>query len=364
MPLFMDIHIIPGVKARDVAEAHRQDLLCQGEHECNCMTYWIDEKRENVFCLIEAPDKEAVIAMHTKAHGLVPHKIVEVNQNLVESFLGRIYDPGNASIAEDGLKVFQDPSFRIILLATTKDPVLLRHELSIDKANALLNSYTSSIRQQLADWEGREVPCPGTDFIASFTTASNAIDCALAIQRSVTGLKISINAGEPVSSGDHLFSDTIQLARQLAFITRATQITIAAAVKALITKDHFQQPLHYLSPQDELLLQQLFNTLDTNWQDPGFTVTEFCTAMAMSQSQLYRKTMELTHLSPNILLKEFRLNKARELMKEKRFNIAQITYDTGFTSPSYFTRCFKNSYNILPMAYLKLVDLYYFPGDL
>jgi hypothetical protein len=46
MPIYMDIHIVPGIKARDVAEAHRKDILLQEEHECKCMTYWIDEARE------------------------------------------------------------------------------------------------------------------------------------------------------------------------------------------------------------------------------------------------------------------------------------------------------------------------------
>src|SRR5688572_6404401 len=84
MPLYMDLHIIPGVKARDVAQAHVQDLLIQDEHGCTVMTYWVDEKRGNVFCLIEAPEKEAVSELHGKAHGLIPHRIIEVNNNLVE----------------------------------------------------------------------------------------------------------------------------------------------------------------------------------------------------------------------------------------------------------------------------------------
>src|SRR6476646_10720846 len=93
MPIYMDVHIVPGVKAKDVAEAHRKDLLHQEEHECKCMTYWIDEQRESIFCLIEAPTKDAVKEMHNKAHGLVPNRIIEVRSELVESFLGRIYDP-------------------------------------------------------------------------------------------------------------------------------------------------------------------------------------------------------------------------------------------------------------------------------
>src|SRR5438552_15901122 len=88
MPIYMDVHIVPGVKASDVAEAHRKDLLHQEEYGCKCMTYWIDEKRESIFCLIEAPEKEAVKEMHSKAHGLVPNKIIEVSSTIVESFLG------------------------------------------------------------------------------------------------------------------------------------------------------------------------------------------------------------------------------------------------------------------------------------
>jgi hypothetical protein len=122
MRIYMDVHIVPGVNARDAAQAHQKDMLMQEDHACKCMTYWVDEERENVFCLIEAPDKEAVVAMHNRAHGLIPNKIIEVNQELVEAFLGRIYDPVNVATADDGLKVFNDPSFRIILFTSTKDP--------------------------------------------------------------------------------------------------------------------------------------------------------------------------------------------------------------------------------------------------
>jgi AraC-like DNA-binding protein len=99
----------------------------------------------------------------------------------------------------------------------------------------------------------------------------------------------------------------------------------------------------------------LFTKLEENWQNPDFDVDEFCQAMAMSKSQLYRKTIALTGLSPNILLKEFRLEKAKELMKQKHYSISQITFDSGFTSPSYFTKCFKKKYGLLPMSYIELV---------
>ena len=138
MPIYMDVHNVPGVKARDVAEAHQKDLLHQEEYGCKAMTYWIDEKRETIFCLIEAPDKQAVEEMHNKAHGLVPNKIIEVRSELVESFLGRIYDPEDAGTSEEGLKIIRDPSFRILLVTKTTDPVLLQHKFGIEMANELL----------------------------------------------------------------------------------------------------------------------------------------------------------------------------------------------------------------------------------
>lgn len=360
----MDVHIIPGIKARDVAEAHRKDVQLQEEHHCKCMTYWIDEERENVFCLIDAPDKESVAALHSRSHGLIPNKIIEVNPDVVQSFLGRLYDPEDATTT-DGLKVFTDPSFRFILLIDIKDPVLLRHELGAEKANELLNNCSFLIRQHLAEYGGREVEHPGAGFLASFTAASKALSCALAILQltqqpgmNAVELKIAINAGEPVSSDNHLFGDAIQFARRLCSITGHSQIAITSLVKELTFKDHFQQPsnnIFTLAPQDEALLELLFTRLEENWQNPDFTVSEFCYTMAMSQSQLYRKIIEFTGKSPNIFLKEFRLEKAKELMNKQRYNISQITFDAGFTSPSYFTKCFKSNYGLLPMAYVDLL---------
>jgi AraC-like DNA-binding protein len=365
MPIYMDVHIVPGVKAKDVAEAHRKDLLHQAEHECKCMTYWIDEARENIFCLIEAPDKHAVEEMHSKAHGLIPNKIIEVSSELVESFLGRIYDPAEAITSDDGLKVFSDPSFRILIVTKIADPVLLQYKLGTEKANELLHRHNTIIRKNVAQYGGREAEHGGTGFIVSFSSAAKAVSCALAIQKdmqdanvNIAGFRIAINAGEPVEKSNKLFGDTIQLARCMCTIGKDLQVAITSPVKELVSKDHFQNKGNNfltLSPQDEVLLELLFNKLEENWQDAEFDITDYCKAMAMSKSQLYRKTISLTGLSPNILLKEFRLEKAKELMRKQRYSISQITFDSGFTSPSYFTKCFKKKYGLLPMAYLDLL---------
>jgi AraC-like DNA-binding protein len=365
MPIFMDVHIVPGVKAKDVAEAHRLDLLHQDEHGCICMTYWIDETRENIFCLIEAPDKYAVEEMHRKAHGLIPNKIIEVNSNLVEAFLGRIYDPSDAQISNEGLKVFADSSFRVLLVTKMTDPVLLKHQFGDEKAGELLSAHTSIIRKNVLQHGGREVEHEGGGFVVSFSSASKAVACALSIRKEMPDpiseqidLKLAVNAGEPVERSEHLFGETIQFALNMCRIAKEGKIAIASSVKELIVDDLFQKERKYflnLLPQDEHLLKLLLGKLEENWQDANFDLSDYCNATAMSGSQLYRKTIALTGLPPNSLLKDFRLHKAKDLMRKRYYNIAQITFDSGFTSASYFTKCFKKKYGLLPMTYLELL---------
>jgi AraC-like DNA-binding protein len=366
MPIFMDVHIIPGVKAREVAQAHQLDLMHQEEHHCKCMTYWIDEQRESVFCLIDAPNKEAVEEMHNQAHGLIPSKIIEVKSNLVESFLGRIYDPVTAA-ADDGLKVFAEPSFRILMLTKITDPVLLKYKLGVEKTEALLSNLNTIIKQNLHHFGGSEAVHGGDGFTLSFTAASQAISCGLAIVHAVKtldgsnelNLKIGIHAGEPIAKSNTLFGDTIQMAGNICAVAGNMQVAVTGTVKELALKDHFQKrntSIFTLSVQDEALLELLFTKLEEHWQNTEFDISNYCQATAMSASQLYRKTISLTGLSPNLLLKDFRLEKARELMKKKHYSISQVTFECGFSSPSYFTKCFKKKYGLLPMAYIDLLQ--------
>ena len=64
--------------------------------------------------MIEAPDAKAIQKMHDKAHGQVPHSIIEVESSIVESFLGRIQDPEKARDTE--LNIINDPAFRTIMV--------------------------------------------------------------------------------------------------------------------------------------------------------------------------------------------------------------------------------------------------------
>jgi AraC-like DNA-binding protein len=366
MPIYMDIHEVPGAAAVDLAEAHRKDMLIQDEFRCKCMTYWLDERRGNAFCLIEAPDQTALIEMHRKSHGFIPHKIIEVASEVIESFLGRIHDPREAEVSGDGMRVFSESAFRILLVTEMTEPVLLRHRMGLREATELLKRLNNIIRNEIAIYEGSEVEHTGNGFIVSFSSAARAMTCASEIQDRLPGpdkkmvdFKLALNAGEPVAKSDKVFGDTIQLARYLCTVVRSNNHIIISSVVKDLLKTHdikkSQAPVISLSPQDEILLEALFNKLEENWQNPDFTVTEFCRAMSMSKSQLYRKTTAFWELSPNLILKEYRLNKALELLNGQSVNISQTTFDSGFTSPSYFTKCFKNKFGLLPANYLNSV---------
>lgn len=81
MPLYLDEHRhMKGVTAKDVAAAHEKDLKVQGKHGVNYRSYWVDEQKGAIFCLVEAPNAEAAIRVHKEAHGLLADEIHEVKQ--------------------------------------------------------------------------------------------------------------------------------------------------------------------------------------------------------------------------------------------------------------------------------------------
>ena len=81
MPLYMDIHHhVEGLTAEAVAGAHQKDLEVQQKHGVKYLKYWFDEGTGKVFCLVEAPSKEAAAAVHREAHGLVADELIEVKE--------------------------------------------------------------------------------------------------------------------------------------------------------------------------------------------------------------------------------------------------------------------------------------------
>ena len=81
MALFIDVHNhIPGLTPEAVAGAHQKDLETQEKHGVKYLKYWYNAQSGQVFCLVEAPDKETATRVHREAHGLEAHTLFEVEQ--------------------------------------------------------------------------------------------------------------------------------------------------------------------------------------------------------------------------------------------------------------------------------------------
>jgi hypothetical protein len=77
----MDIHHhVPHLTKDAVANAHAKDLEVQKKYNVKYQKYWFDENSGKIFCLVEAPNKEAAIAVHKEAHGLLADEIIEVKE--------------------------------------------------------------------------------------------------------------------------------------------------------------------------------------------------------------------------------------------------------------------------------------------
>lgn len=365
MPLFMDLHIVPGAVLDDVVEAHKMDVSIQDQFGCNCMTFWFDQPRGHAFCLIEAPDKESVMRMHNHAHGLVPHKIVQVNSNLVAAFLGRIQDPESLDeLSKSDIKAFySDPAFRVLLVTDTLDFQLLAYTLGREKAYELLSLQNEIVHQQLKQHEGQEIEMEGKGFVASFIMSSQAVQCAMAIQKQLhvaaelLHFRMGLHAGIPVTKSEELFGETIRYARHLCMFGQGRQVILSNLVNNLHNEDKKKlvsdKKIRVVTPEEEKFFEGLIESLSENWNNPEFDISNLCKQLFVSNSQLYRRTTSATGLAPNMLLREYRLIKSLNLLKKADCNISQAAFEAGFNSPSYFTKCFQKKFGLKPLDYLK-----------
>lgn len=102
------------------------------------------------------------------------------------------------------------------------------------------------------------------------------------------------------------------------------------------------------SKPDEELLQKLIGIIHDNLDNPDLNIDKLANEMAISRSTLYRKIKNVSELSPNDFIQLIRLKRAAELIKKDHYQISEIAYMTGFSSPNYFSKCFFNQFGVNP----------------
>jgi AraC-like DNA-binding protein len=97
----------------------------------------------------------------------------------------------------------------------------------------------------------------------------------------------------------------------------------------------------------------MFDLLDSELTDSNFGVDQMCRALGWSKATAYRTTTRLFNKSPIDLIRELRFQNALDLLNNKSMTMSEIAYESGFSSPGYFSRSFKDRFGIPPKSYVK-----------
>lgn len=361
----MDRHDLPGnVTAEHVAAIHQDDLKIEHEYGCKGLTYWFDGARKTAFCLISAPNKKAIQEMHEHAHGAIPNSIVEVDPNVVESFLGRIEDPEKSQNIQ--LNIINDPAFRILMV--TGFEYKYTNDIELYPKSEFLQEYINAVINLMKTFKARIVNNRSGFYLISYRSVSDAVSSALEMQQISSELllkykydqfklNIGMSSGIPVTEKEEIFEDTIKMAVALCNIVPG-DIVVSSDIKDLFESENNNisfddDVIRTISVMDQKFMSCLMDFMEISWKNANLKLDDFCINLGISKSQLYRKIKSLTGFSLNTFIKNFRLQKALDLLEKKKGNISEIAFETGFNSPAYFSKCFQKKYGVLPSYYLK-----------
>ena len=99
---------------------------------------------------------------------------------------------------------------------------------------------------------------------------------------------------------------------------------------------------------DRSFINKVLNYINENLEDSHLNVEQLAEDMHLSRSQLYRKIKAMTGITANEFIREIRLEKAKHMIESGSESISEVGFKVGFSSPSYFTKCFKAHFGILP----------------
>jgi AraC-like DNA-binding protein/ligand-binding sensor domain-containing protein len=138
------------------------------------------------------------------------------------------------------------------------------------------------------------------------------------------------------------------LRRQRRRFVEQIKNTLTTDVDATPATDTGKQPIPTV--EDEWLMKAIAQ-VEIHLSDESYTVEQLSSDMCMSRMTFYRKIQSLTGQSPTEFVRTIRLRRAAELLRQGRMTVTEISYATGFSSVSYFSRCFRTMFGVPPTKY-------------
>jgi AraC-like DNA-binding protein len=364
MPLYMDYHKFESISVESVKVAHTADESVQDEYGVKYLQFWVNEGEGSVFCLVEGPDKETCEKVHQIAHGNLACALTEVETVLYEKLMGKDIKVNHGHVQRaDGS---QDLGYRNILVASVYSitPAKSSKDLSL-----LLTPYWARniIAEKISEFNGRDIKWEADDcLIGIFDDSTLAVQCALQIQKALIQnvkqevpeiiFKIGISASQPVTKDGDFFTEAIKMAHRLSTTVQDNLVLTSSLVKKLCKDEKLltnENLIRSLSASEEEFISKLLGVAEANLSEQDFDLDNLSSEICISRPQLYRKVKALTGRSPNDFVHDLRMNKALALLKQKKANITEIAFETGFGSPSYFTKCFTQKFGCAPSLFAK-----------
>ena len=147
MPIYMDVHRLEGgVTPLEVEQAHLSDLEAQEKYGVRYLKYWFNQEAGSVFCLIDAPEPDAAVAVHREAHGMIADKLIQVDEVVLNAFLcdGGEKPAGAAALLPGGDGQTLDGGLRIILFTDLEGSTATTNRLGDAEAMKVLRSHNAS----------------------------------------------------------------------------------------------------------------------------------------------------------------------------------------------------------------------------
>ena len=108
-----------------------------------------------------------------------------------------------------------------------------------------------------------------------------------------------------------------------------------------------------LSPQDKKFMTELYELMENELSNSELNVVEIAERMHMSRTKFYYKVKGLTGENPSVFFKRYKLNRAAQLLGERKYNVSEIADLTGFSTLSHFSTSFKKQFGVSPSEYIK-----------
>lgn len=240
MPLYLDMHKLPGATPENLDQAHKADMAIQDQYGVRFIKYWWNRKTGRAFCLLKAETAEAAKNAHEHSHGMMPHHVIEVEEEFLSEVLdmneaepigsallesGEIVPLGAALLSEGSTPVL-DGGIRTMLFTDLEGSTMMTNRIGDNAAMEILRTHNSVVRDALKKWNGREIKHTGDGIMASFVSTSGAVNCSIEIQDGFSkhnggehaepiNVRLGLSAGEPVEESDDMFGVTVQLAARI-----------------------------------------------------------------------------------------------------------------------------------------------------